>query len=128
MRYACQSVIFLLIIASVGCALCGESFDDHYAAYGGLHDRLDRVDGRVGSVFAPASATALDMLLSESEENATLGDSPTAESVVPDVETETDGVGPPETDTDADLSDDLQDALRDLQESLPDTPNLYDET
>lgn len=43
----------------VGCAsMCDSSMDAQYHAYGGLYDRVDRVNGRVGSQFDPAETVA----------------------------------------------------------------------
>lgn len=40
-----------------GCAsMCDSSFDCDFHAFGGMRDRIDRKNGRVGSIFDPASA------------------------------------------------------------------------
>lgn len=39
-----------------GCAICTNCEDEAYPSYGGIWQRTDRFDGRVGSVFAPAGA------------------------------------------------------------------------
>jgi hypothetical protein len=44
----------LLLIKSLGCALCANPHDCKYAAYGGLRERTDYVHGRIGSVIDPA--------------------------------------------------------------------------
>ena len=54
----------LLMFAS-GCAICASPFDSHYAAYGGAWDRVDPSQGRVASVFQPASSTVESMSVPE---------------------------------------------------------------
>ncbi len=43
-----------LISTNVGCALCSSCDDYSYGAFGGLWERTDMVNGRVGSAFSPA--------------------------------------------------------------------------
>ncbi len=50
------SLLGLLTLAT-GCAsMCDSSHDCDFHAFGGMRDRHDRVNGRVGSIFDPASA------------------------------------------------------------------------
>jgi len=69
-----------LTAASTGCALCYTPYDDHYNAFGGVAERQDRVNGRVGSIlsdpsvqyFGPSemgdAATEADLYRLESDE------------------------------------------------------------
>ena len=43
-----------MLISLTGCAMCVDSFDCRYAAYGGRLPRTDMVNGRVGSILDPA--------------------------------------------------------------------------
>jgi hypothetical protein len=45
----------LSLLSTVGCAICASPHDCKYAAYGGLRERTDHVNGRVASVIDPAS-------------------------------------------------------------------------
>ena len=56
MRPAQFLAVLLLGLPSLGCAMCDGAFDCDYAAFGGVHDRIDRRNGRVGSLFDPAAA------------------------------------------------------------------------
>lgn len=49
-------LITSLVTMCMGCAMCESSLDNDFHAYGGMRDRIDRVHGRVGSIFDPASA------------------------------------------------------------------------
>ena len=42
-----------LISTNVGCALCSSCDDYSYGAFGGLWERSDLTNGRVGSAFSP---------------------------------------------------------------------------
>jgi hypothetical protein len=55
----CHMLLISLIAACIGCAMCDSGLDRNYAAYGGVRDRMDRVDGRVGSILGPAAAQDL---------------------------------------------------------------------
>ena len=46
--------ILMGIAGTLGCSMGANPHDCKYAAYGGLMDRVDRVNGRVGSVIDPA--------------------------------------------------------------------------
>ena len=48
----------LLTIAGSGCAVCSNTYDCYYPAYGGIRPRGNMTHGRVGSVFNDASAHA----------------------------------------------------------------------
>lgn len=45
-----------LVLLSSGCALCDSPYDYDFAAFGGVRDRYDRRNGRVGSILDPADA------------------------------------------------------------------------
>jgi hypothetical protein len=45
-----------LVIPACGCAMACGPFDYEYNCYGGTFDRVDRVNGRAGSLSAPAEA------------------------------------------------------------------------
>ena len=45
----------LTLLATGGCAVCAHPYDCDYAAYGGLRQRTNMAQGRVASVFDPAS-------------------------------------------------------------------------
>ena len=45
----------LTLLVTGGCAVCAHPYDCDYAAYGGLRQRTDMSQGRVASVFDPAS-------------------------------------------------------------------------
>ena len=55
--FACVGV--LLLAAASGCAMCDNSQDCTYGAYGGKWQRHDPCCGRVGSLFDPAGARAM---------------------------------------------------------------------
>lgn len=44
------------LLSLTGCRLCTDCEDEAYPTYGGIWQRTDRSNGRVGSVFAPAGA------------------------------------------------------------------------
>ena len=48
--------IIVLFAGCLGCAMCDGSLDCNYHAYGGMRDRIDRVEGRVASLFDPAAS------------------------------------------------------------------------
>ena len=48
-----------MLISLTGCAMCVDSFDCQYAAYGGRLPRTDMVNGRVGSILDPAGGGGL---------------------------------------------------------------------
>ncbi|MFM2095899.1 MAG: hypothetical protein RIS70_3023 [Planctomycetota bacterium] len=50
-----QCLALLCLVVASGCSICCAPFDDEYACYGGIMDRTDRVNGRVGSKFIGAS-------------------------------------------------------------------------
>lgn len=54
-----QTLALLIpLVISQGCAICCSPYDDEYNCYGGVMDRADRVNGRVGSRFMPAESEA----------------------------------------------------------------------
>lgn len=55
----CHLLMISITAACVGCAMCDSGLDRNYAAYGGVRDRVDRVDGRVGSILGPADSQDL---------------------------------------------------------------------
>ena len=60
-------LLLVCVVAHVGCvAMCQNSYDCYYGAYGGVRDRIDRVHGRVGSIFDPAAS--LDEVIRRPEE------------------------------------------------------------
>ena len=56
MRDAIKILTTAFVSMCVGCAMCESSMDGDFHAYGGSRDRIDRVNGRVGSLFDPAAA------------------------------------------------------------------------
>lgn len=51
------TVLLALLLLLPGCAsMCDSRYDADFHAFGGMRDRIDRTDGRVGSVFDPADA------------------------------------------------------------------------
>lgn len=46
------------LLPLVGCAFCAGPFDDHYGAQGGVWDRHNPTEGRVGSAFSNAGSPA----------------------------------------------------------------------
>ena len=50
-----------LISTNVGCALCSNCDDYSYGAFGGLWERTDPVNGRVGSAFTPVGFSTLEL-------------------------------------------------------------------
>lgn len=57
MHVAIKLLISVYILSIVGCgSMCNTTPDCEFHAYGGMRDRHDRVNGRVGSLFAPAAA------------------------------------------------------------------------
>ena len=52
--------IGLGMIGTLGCSMGANPHDCKYAAYGGLIDRVDRVNGRVGSIIDPAPVVRHD--------------------------------------------------------------------
>lgn len=57
MRGSLAVSILVLLAISGGCAsMCDSSYDCDFHAFGGMRDRIDRKNGRVGSVFDPAAA------------------------------------------------------------------------
>lgn len=59
-RFAAILVTVLLGSAS-GCRLCCDSEDIAYPAYGGVWERIERNQGRVGSLYDPAGARASNL-------------------------------------------------------------------
>jgi len=55
--FACVGV--LLLASASGCAMCNNSQDNAFAAYGGKWQRGDLYHGRVASLFDPAGATVM---------------------------------------------------------------------
>ena len=58
------------VVTCLGCAMCDSSQDCKYAAYGGVVERLDMVNGRVNSVFNPASVSQMETNAQSSEQAA----------------------------------------------------------
>ena len=53
-RWAGIWIVLASLLPAGGCQLCADCDEQAYAAYGGVWQRLEREDGRVGSVFDPA--------------------------------------------------------------------------
>lgn len=57
---ASRSVLLLTftvgLLSLTGCRICTDCEDEAYPTYGGIWQRTDRFNGRVGSLFAPAGA------------------------------------------------------------------------
>ena len=109
MSQTCYLAIVLMMVTSLGCAMCDSSLDDQYSAYGGVRDRVDRVNGRVASLFDPAAS--LDAVVA--------GDQPLEAEAAPDTGEKDDassngGVG-------STLTDDLLKELEKM-EPLPELP------
>ncbi len=49
-----------LAALSTGCAMCYTPYDDHYSAFGGVAERGDRVQGRLGSILSDTSLQFTD--------------------------------------------------------------------
>ena len=114
-RFVSIAAIVLLALAP-GCAsMCDSSFDCDYHAFGGMRDRIDRKDGRVGSIFDPASA--LPSVVTPQEVLAPDGQAANTDN--PDAKNSQDGSG--DSDDDANLRDRLLDELDKLDE-LPAIP------
>ena len=58
---ACITTLSVLGLLSSGCAICCGPDDYNYGTYGGLHERMDRRYGRVGSVFSDPGGTAMKL-------------------------------------------------------------------
>ena len=120
MRYACQLVLILFTSASIGCAMGKGTFDNHFAAYGGQRDRLDRVHGRVGSLLDPAASLEPVPAVDEPASADNLFDLPQADLA----DEFDDGVG--DEAVYEGFSDERRRAIEEAQESLP--PPMEDET
>ena len=57
-RYLAVAVLGVLGI-SLGCAMCEDTYDYAYPAYGSVHPRADRFHGRVGSDFGHSGETTI---------------------------------------------------------------------
>ncbi len=56
-RIVAVATLALLVLAgSSGCRICCNPEDDAYSAYGGLWQRTNRMEGRVGSTLNPGGA------------------------------------------------------------------------
>jgi hypothetical protein len=55
------ALVAAVAVGSSGCRLCCNREDIAYPAYGGIWQRLDRNEGRVGSLFDPAGARVPDL-------------------------------------------------------------------
>ncbi len=60
----------LTLLMCCGFAMCANSHDCDYAAYGGLRQRTDMVHGRVGSVFDPAPEVSYGVANGQSPQTA----------------------------------------------------------
>ena len=49
-------LLLAMVLPLVGCAYCANTFDTHYEAEGGVWDRHNPTEGRVGSAFSDAGA------------------------------------------------------------------------
>ena len=45
-------VAIISVVSLCGCSMCCGPYDYHYPTYGGKHQRVDPVFGRVGSIFS----------------------------------------------------------------------------
>ena len=115
------SVVALAIVSSLGCSMGANPHDCKYAAYGGLIDRVDRVNGRVGSVLDPAEVVTHEMHEASTE--------PTPAEPIPEPEPvdPTDSPAPAEAQLDAApefIPVDQTDSMLELIE----TENTHDES
>ena len=49
-------ICLVTLLPLMGCAFCASPFDNHYGAEGGVWDRQNPTEGRVGSAFSNAGA------------------------------------------------------------------------
>ena len=86
--------IVLGIVSTIGCSMSANPHDCKYAAYGGLIDRVDRVNGRVGSVIDPAEVVTHE--LTEVLAEPTLAEPPAEPAPEPEPVEPTDSPEPAE--------------------------------
>ena len=113
-------VAMLVLAGLTGCAMCDNSQDGTYPAFGGKWQRDNPVSGRVGSLFDPAGVQVTDQVtLSEAE--PTLAEPETAEATEETAPAEdaapTEGGAPSEAPEEA-----PKEAPRVAPESTPDKP------
>ncbi len=77
-----------LAAASTGCAMCFTPYDDDYNAFGGIVERQDRLQGRVGSILSdPSMQYVSESSMSDAATEADLyhleSDQPYLESIEP---------------------------------------------
>lgn len=118
MHHAYRTSFALLFSMSVGCAsLCDSSLDCEYHAFGGMRDRRDRVNGRVGSLFDPTASRAADVTVLEPL--------PLVDESQTDAQSDSSGTNAdPDTGEveDSGLTEELLDELRQMRE-LPNVPS-----
>ena len=84
MQLATSWLMFVLLVASSGCAMCTSCEDDTYAAYGGKWQRADMTHGRVGSAFTEAGFDTAGGELITTPVPAEIVDDPPAEEYLED--------------------------------------------
>ena len=50
------ALCLVTVLPLVGCAFCASPFDEHYGAEGGVWERRNPTEGRVGSAFSSAGS------------------------------------------------------------------------
>lgn len=103
-----------LFTLATGCAsMCDSRFDCDYHAFGGMRDRHDRTNGRVGSILDPASALPSIVPPQEPlpyvEDRLNLSDDETSDD---------------DTDDDSSDGEGLKDRLLDELDEMDDLPDL----
>lgn len=93
-----------VLVCSSGCTMC-DSCDMGYAAVGGVWQRHDPINGRVGSIFDPAGGPAMEgvsVIVEAPDEAPRPEEAPSPERALDEVRPaeprELDGVAPPDFD------------------------------
>jgi len=89
MKRLMSLLVICLISTNVGCSLCSSCDDYSYGAFGGVWERTDPVNGRVGSAFTPSgyAITSEETVQAQRQESS---EDSEAESVMPPRENESD--------------------------------------
>ena len=105
------------LLASIGCAMCDSPHICKYGSYGGVIERLDPVNGRLGSILDPAES--INHSVATPEASVVISDGEPS----PAIESPSDETQAPELNGDAydDATDDL-----DVEDSTADSVNDLD--